>query len=170
MAQNLGTGSDQIGRSATRISQTRFASFPFSFVTPLLRAVVIRNTFVVNYAVALSHVRAPGVILVHGKVRWSPGFVNLRESLRGEGWKGRINSSISDLGQEKFDTGQGKVEPDNISKESLSNSAFDESADSTIGLVGAEGPPNVEGDEIPGDEEDGKENVGGKSTTVGFED
>jgi len=94
-------------------------------------------------------------------------FVKLRERLRREGWRGRINTFISDLEQGKFDSGQGEAESDTVSKELASNGAFGENPDSAIGPAGAEDVPNVGDDEIPGDEEDGGENEGGKSTTNG---
>jgi len=97
----------------------------------------------------------------------SPEFLKLRERLRREGWKGRINAFISDLEQGKFDPGQGEAESDGVSKETTSNGAFGENADSAIGPAGAEDAPNVGDDEIPGEEEDGNENEGGKTTTNG---
>ena len=97
----------------------------------------------------------------------SPEFVRLRERLRREGWKGRINAFISDLEQGKFDPGQGEAESDSVSKEPASNGAFGENTDSAIGPAGTEDAPIVGEDDIPGDEEDGNENEGGKSTTNG---
>lgn len=97
----------------------------------------------------------------------SPEFVKLRERLRREGWKGRINAFIPDLDQGKYDPGQGDAESDGVSKEPASNGAFGENADSAIGPAGAEDAPNAGDDDIPGDEEDVNENEGGKSTTNG---
>jgi len=97
----------------------------------------------------------------------SPEFLKLRERLRREGWKGRINAFISDLEQGKFDSGQGEAEPESVSKEPVPSGAFGENADSAIGPAAPEDVPNVADDEIPGDEEDGNENEGVKSTTNG---
>ena len=97
----------------------------------------------------------------------APEFVKLRERLRREGWKGRINTFVSDLEQGKYDPGQGDTEPDSVSKEPASNGSFGENADSAIGPAGAEDAPIAGDDEIPGDEEDGNENEVGKSTTNG---
>jgi hypothetical protein len=97
----------------------------------------------------------------------SPEFVELRERLKREGWKGRINAFIPDLEQGKFDPGQGEAESDGVSKEPASNGAFGENVDSAVGLTGAADAPNAADDEIPGDEEEGNENEGGKSTTNG---
>jgi hypothetical protein len=97
----------------------------------------------------------------------APEFTRLRERLRKEGWKGRINPFISDLEQGKYDPGQGDAEPDSVSKEPASNGAFGENIDSAMGPAGAEDAPAAGDDEIPGDEEDGNENEGGKSTTNG---
>src|ERR1700753_1388335 len=97
----------------------------------------------------------------------SPEFVKLRERLRREGWKGRINAFTPDLDQGKYDPGQGDAESDGVSKEPVSNGAFGENADSAIGPAGAEDAPNAGDDDIPGDEEDVNENEGGKSTTNG---
>lgn len=94
-------------------------------------------------------------------------FVKLRERLRREGWKGRINAFISDLEQGQFDPGQGDAESDSVSKEPASNGAFGDNIDSAIGPAGAEDAPNVGDDDIPGDEEDGNENEVGKSITNG---
>lgn len=97
----------------------------------------------------------------------SPEFVKLRERLRREGWKGRINTFISDLEQGEFDPSQGDAESDGVSKEPASNGAFGENADSAMGPAGTEDAPNIAEDDIPGEEEDGNENEGGKSTTNG---
>lgn len=97
----------------------------------------------------------------------APEFVRLRERLKREGWKGRINAFISDLEQGKYDSGQGESESDGVPKDPASNGAFGENPDSAVGPAGAEDPPNAADDEIPGDEEDGGENEGGKSTTNG---
>ena len=94
-------------------------------------------------------------------------FVKLRERLRREGWRGRINAFVSDLEQGKYDPGHDEAEPDTVSKEPAPNGAFGENPDSAIGPAGAEDVPNVGDDEIPGDEEDGNENEGGKSTANG---
>ena len=94
-------------------------------------------------------------------------FVKLRERLRKEGWKGRINTFVSDLEQGKFDSGQGEAEPDSVSKEPASNGTFGENTDSATGPAGADDVPNVGDDEIPGEEEDGNENEAGKSITNG---
>lgn len=96
-----------------------------------------------------------------------PEFCKLRERLKREGWKGRINTFISDLEQGKFDSGQGEAETDSVSKDPASNGAFGENADSATGQAGTEDAPNVGDDEIPGEEEDGNENEVGKSITNG---
>lgn len=97
----------------------------------------------------------------------APEFIRLRERLRREGWKGRINAFILDLEQGKHDPGQGDTESDTVSKEPASNGVFGENADSAMGPAGAEDAPNAGEDDIPGDEEDGNENEGGKSTANG---
>ena len=97
----------------------------------------------------------------------SPEFLKLRERLRREGWKGRISAFVSDLEQGKIDPGQGDAESDSVSKEPASNGTFGEIIDSAIGPAGAEDPPNVADDDIPGEEEDANENEGGKSITNG---
>lgn len=97
----------------------------------------------------------------------SPEFVKLRERLRREGWNGRINTFTSDLEQGNYDPTQGDVESDGVSKEPASNGAFGENPDSAIGPAGAEDVPNVGEDDVPGDEDDGNENEGGKSITNG---
>lgn len=97
----------------------------------------------------------------------SPEFVKLRERLRREGWKGRINAFISDLEQGSFDPGQGEAESDSVSKEPAPDGAFGENTDSAMVLAGPEDAPNVVDDEIPGEEDGGDENEGGKSTANG---
>ena len=97
----------------------------------------------------------------------APESVRLRERLRREGWKGKINPFISELEQGKHDPGQGDAESDSATKDPASNGAFGENPDSAMGPGGAEDVPNAADDEIPGDEEDGGENEGGKSTTNG---
>ena len=97
----------------------------------------------------------------------APEFIKLRERLRREGWKGRINAFISDLEQGMHDPGHGDAESDAVSKEPASNGAFGENADSAMGPAGADDVPNPADDEIPGDEEDGNENEPGKSTANG---
>ena len=97
----------------------------------------------------------------------APEFVRLRERLRLEGWKGRINPFISDLEQGKYDPGLGDAESDGVAKDPASNGAFGENADSAMGPAGAEDVPPAGDDEVPGDEEDGVENEAGKSTANG---
>lgn len=97
----------------------------------------------------------------------APEFVKLRERLRREGWKGRINAFISDLEQGRCDPGQGDAESDSVTKDPAFNGNFGENPDSAIGPTGAEDVPIVADDEIPGDEEEGGENEVGKSTTNG---